>query len=250
MLETETEDKEIHRDHFEECLKHFNSRLYSHFPKGSSEIVDAKRVIVDFCGVSLGSVTEWTSGRQAPVGEKLIMLMCFLDLQGYKVIQLERMTKAKRNFVELIGYRVISSKKAAELTGFKSTSTLYSVLMDRYNAGPKKNQKMFDIWKVKKEELEKKKETAKKSHCLNFEKTVEVKKEKKVPIAKALAHRSLTKAIISIIESLLYLLEEDEKFSEKELGELREKSSIIFSLLSRLNALTAKLVMPDQQKGG
>jgi len=201
--------------------------------------------MADFCGVQIDSVTRWMYGtRSLPDGEHFIKLMCYLDAVGYKVIELERMPKARRNFLELIGFSILSIEQAAELLGYASVSTLFQVLRGNQGASEDKDQKMWNAWKEKREELERSKEKARELYCLGDETEISQKAESVKPSRQqALPVRH--SAIISIMEGLLALLEDKplEKLSKDDLA-------VVLRLSAHLSALSSQLIMSDQQKRG
>ena len=182
--------------------------------------------------------------RSLPDGEHFIKLMCYLDAVGYKVIELERMPKARRNFLELIGFSILSIEQAAELLGYASVSTLFQVLRGNQGASEDKDQKMWNAWKEKREELERSKEKARELYCLGDETEISQKAESVKPSRQqALPVRH--SAIISIMEGLLALLE------DKPLAKLsKDDLAVVLRLSARLSALSSQLIMSDQQKRG
>ena len=107
------DEYEIFRGHLEECVRHLGTRLVSGMPYSPRGIAKKLKPIADFCGVTNRSVSRWLVARRFPVGEVLIKFSCYLDMIGYRVIELERMPKSRRNFAELIGFGVLSSRQAA-----------------------------------------------------------------------------------------------------------------------------------------
>jgi len=243
MKDEEKQSHELFRGHLEECFQHFSERVVSIAPKGSHGSVEAKKPIAYFCGVTTGTVCRWLYGTgPLPTGEPRIKLMCYLDAMGYRVIELERMPKGRRNFVELIGFNLFSSSQAAELLGYSEASKLYRVLQGRQDASDDKNQRMWELWKERKEELERKKSEARAS--LQRVEPAMTKQSKSKP--------QQPSAAISIMEGLLGLLEkEPSEFSASELGNLPQSSaSVILKLSGRLNILSSRLIAINQQKGG
>ena len=120
---------EIFRGHVEECLKHLGLKLYQGIPRGSRGASEAKRPIADFCGVTVDTTTRWLNDpKHLPVGEVYIRLMCFLSVNGYRVLELERMKPKVRNFARLIGFGLVTSQEAAEMLNYSQISTLFQVL--------------------------------------------------------------------------------------------------------------------------
>lgn len=246
-----TEEKpEVFRGHFEECLRHLGTKLVSSAPKGSRRTTQVRRPIADFCGVSTISVGRWFDGIRSvlPIGEPLIKLMCYLDMVGYRVIELERMHSTKRNFLELLGFGLLSSKQAVELLGYSSTSTLYQVLYGHAGIGEDKNQKMWNAWKERKEALEQKKEEARKLYDLGVPSEVGPRAEE---IRPAVVLPSRKPAVVSIMEGLLAVLEDGSfEQSEGNLAGLQHFADTVLRLSARMSDLSSRLIVFEQQRKG
>lgn len=235
MSEDDRRD-EVFRGHWEECLQHFSVAFNSCIQKGSRGAAKAKKPMADFCGTTIDSVVRWFHGASLPVGTQFIKLMCFLDMNGYQVIELERMPKGQRGFLELIGFGFLSIEEAAEFLGYNSVSTLYQVLQGNHRPLEDKRNKMWSFWMEKKKELKQKKNEARNIYCLD--------------ISKKTRHSSRQRAEVKIMEGLLVLLEESdfEKLSD---SDLLESADTILRLSGHLSGLNSRLmIMPDQREGG
>lgn len=240
------EDKHgVFRGHLEECLRHLRTSLASSVPKGSRGAGQVKRPIADFCGVTIDSVTRWLNTESFPVGEQYIKLVCFLDMIGYWVIGLERLPKVRRNFVELIGFGILSSNQAIKLLGYSETSTLYQVLQGHDGASQDKDQKMWDAWKERKEELVLKKEKSQELYRLD----IPLKIHPKAKDSKSAMSASRQTAVVNIMEGLLSLLEEG-SLSGSSFADLQRSADTILRLSAHLSALSSQLIMSEQRKGG
>ncbi|KKT00845.1 MAG: hypothetical protein UV76_C0007G0053 [Candidatus Nomurabacteria bacterium GW2011_GWA2_43_15] len=246
------ERNEVFRGHLEECLRNLGTSLASSVPRGSREAAQAKKPVADFCGVTIGSITRWLRDTGSfPIGEPLIKLMCYLDMVGYRVIELERIPRIRRNFAELIGYGLLTSDQAAEFLGYASMSTFYQVLQGHHGASEDKEQKMWDVWKERKEELQQKKERSQELYRLD----IPLKIRSRVDVSKVLERQvsaSRSKAVVSIMEGLLMLLEESsfEKFSDGDLADLKASADTILRLSAHLSSLSSRLIMSEQQRKG
>lgn len=241
--------KEVFRGHFEECLNHFGISLASRAPKGTREAGQAKRPMAGFCGVGIGSVERWVRGAGLPVGGQHFKLMCYLDMAGYRVIELERMPKVLRNIVELISFGILSAQEATKLLQYSIISQLFVVLRGDQGISKEKEQKAWDIWKERRKELEKKKEQARELYCLDILPKVSTKAELSRPATVLMSRKT---AVVNIMEGLLALLEESsfEKISEDNLAELRQSADMVLNLSARLSALSSRLIMSKERKGG
>lgn len=240
------ESPEIFRGHFGECIKHLGASIVLQTPKGSRGAAEARKPLADFCGVTIASVARWFhSSGTLPVGEPCIRMMCYLNMVGYRVIELERMPRVLRNFAELVGFGLLSSEDAAELLGYSTTSTLYQVLHGQQGTSEDKDRKMWDAWKARKEELVLKKEKAKKLHYLCIPSKIRSKAEEHKPAMLP----SRQTAVVNIMEGLLSLLEEG-SLSESSFADLQQSADTILRLSAHLSALSSRLIMSEQRKGG
>ena len=240
--------KEVYRGHLEECLSHLFSKLSSQFPRNTPGAAAVMKPIADFCGVRIRSVSRWSLRDKLPDGKTLIKLMCFLDMAGYRIIELERVPIAKRNFTELIGFGLLNCEQAVEILGFASTVRWYEILIGDRGISREKEQKMWDAWKERKEELEHKKDQLRKLYRSDNPLRVFPKMEEVKP--KASTKRII--AIISIMEGLLALLEESsfDKLPDGDLADLKRSADTVLSLSAHLSALSSRLIISEQGKGG
>jgi hypothetical protein len=233
---------EVYRGHIEECLRHLAKMFHSKVSKGSKKAAEAKKPMADFCGITIDTVNRWFNDPNLlPVGETLIKLISYLDMMGYRVIELERMPKSNRNLLELIGYGILTSEEAAKIVGYASKSTLFQVLQGNYGVSEEKSEKIWNLWKERREELGKKKEESKKLFSIEISiKTEADVSEKTQPQEESIFPR----AVVEISEGLLTLLGRDSlrNFSEKEKASLKSSTDLFLSLSIRLSILSSKLV--------
>ncbi len=234
------ERQEVFRGHLEECLRHLGAEFASKAPKGSRGSAQVKKPLADHCEVAVSSVTRWINGGILPIGKQFIGLMCYLDTIGYRIIEFERMTKIRRNFAELIGFKILSSDEAAEFLGYASTSTLYQMLYGNHGASDEKYQKMWDRWKEEKEELERIKKRLREFWCMGIS-------SKASPEAEAPLPSSRPVDILSAMKCLLVLLEEE---LSDDLVIFQGSSDTVLLLSARLSALSSRLIISEQRKGG
>lgn len=255
----ETQDvREVYRGHIDECIRHFGRIFRSQLPKWSQEAMDARKPIADFCGVSSRTVGRWFKGEFSPVGDSLFKLMCFLDAIGYKIIELERMPTARRGILELIGFGILTDKEAAELLGYSAITTLSQVLRGTYGTSEDKDKMMWDIWKARKEELEKKKVQDKAAllmyaaMALSTEAAPQSEEEDKkaVPVYGLSTFRY--RALIRLMQALLLFLEEVSiaEFIERK-REVNDSSVVgdVLKLSARLSDISSVLITDRQEKG-
>ncbi len=233
---------EVFRGNLEECLGHISERVVSLVPKGSRGSTIFRKPMVDFMGISDDTAQRLLYGlNSVPSCENRIKLMFFLDLNGYKVLELEKIRRktALGYFVELIGYSIVSAVEAAQLVGYhtggnqRDASTLYEILRGDGGVSREKEDNMWAVWRERRTLVEEKKELALRNNRLDFSShsagTLNLSK----------TSRLRDVATVNILENVLTLLEE---ISD---DELRSLTLLHPQLKSRLISLNMKL-----QEGG
>ncbi|MBI2086588.1 MAG: hypothetical protein HYT69_00190 [Candidatus Zambryskibacteria bacterium] len=236
------------RGHLEECIKHFAARFSESFPKGSKEAAEAKRPIAKFCGVSVATVTRWLyHANSLPKGEENIKLMHFLDLNGYKVIELERVPQKCRNFAKLIGFSLITSQQATDMLGYTQTSSLFQLLRGNREASDDRDQKLWDMWKVRKDKLDEAVEKAVQRFRLNFSPASEHSTVPTETLVTPNFNNYPKDGVIDIMQGLLRFLDGGvlQDLSDADWVALRNSSSVVLRLSSHLSTLSARLVKPS-----
>lgn len=234
------------RGHVEECLKHFTVRFLQAFPKGSRKAGKAKVPMAKFCGVSPETVTGWFHrGINIPRGDILIKLMCYLEVNGYKVIEMENMDQKCRNFSRLIGHNLITVGQALEILRYTETSTLYAMLRGSVGASEERQQKLWDMWKARKDKLDEAIENASRQLKLG------------VPLQRSLESSSLLQTgevqtsgcpkdgVVDIMHGLLKIFDSGfmQSLTEADWTALRSSNSnTILRLSSHLSNISAKLM--------
>jgi hypothetical protein len=150
--------QEIMRGHLDECLANLNHKFTDKNQAQTKQIL--LKSMADFCGVSNDSTRRWLhSANSLPISDKKIKLMCFLDLLGYKIIELENMTESVRGLTEIIAFNLINLSEATKLIGYSNTSALIEIIHAKENPGPEKKRKIWDVWNAKRQELKQAKQT-------------------------------------------------------------------------------------------
>jgi hypothetical protein len=152
---TNRDRPEVFRGHLEECLKHLAKRLDKILPPGSKNVSQLREPMANFCGAKDGTIQRWLFAHQLPGGTLLLKLWCFLDLIGYRVIELERLPKVRRAVAELIGFGLLSATDVAKFVGYASEHQLYRLFFDgdKGTTGDR-DEKMLEIYKQHKDALE------------------------------------------------------------------------------------------------
>ena len=251
MYVRQSSQVEVFRGHWEECLKHLAVRILAKGPKGTWGASKVKQPMADFCGVKVKTIVRWFNGG-GPNGTELIKLLCYMDLMGYRVIELERMKAGRRGFAELVGFGILSIEQVVELLGYSNTTTLFQVLHGHQNPDEVKDQKMWDIWKARKEELDRRKEEVRKQNGLDALPKVDQVAEKVSPVLATSGRIPRHTAAILVAVGLQSLLAEDlfEDFSENDCAELRQTADKLLGLLMKFSGLGSWLATLPGKDGG
>jgi hypothetical protein len=244
-MKEKTKRIEVFRGHMDECLGHLDDALTAKVPKNSKGILQFRRPIFRFCGVEDKTLKRWLRADTSPSGEAWIKLMCCLDILGYRIIELERMPKALKGCVELIGFGFYSGQQLAERLSFAQTFSIYSVLKGKQKISDEKRKLLWDAWKEKKDDIERKKEQVRKSmHAIMSA------SERPHRAATAFSHQG--RAAISIMSGLLDLLEAG---SLKELAACdvtvlqKAGGDTIMRTSAHLNTLNSRLILSKKRSG-
>lgn len=192
---TEEKDRapEVFRGHLVECLAHFGEALGRLAPKFSKRTIMARQPMAQFCGVADQAVGRWLSGRGAlPIGELMFKCTCFLNLLGYRIIEFENLPKVNRVLFELVGFSVLTAAELTKLFGYSEVSTVLKMLRGQMAASENRKDKMWEIMRDKKGELEQKRSDARQLYAG----------------AVVTIGAESFRAVIKLMEVLLILLEE------------------------------------------
>ena len=249
-MQKSLERHEIFREHFEECIAHLARRLNERISQRKKGLIEARKPIAEFCGVNDSAVARWLSEVSPghPVGDLEFKLKCLLDVNGYRIIEFERLPTVLRNFAELIGFGVVTAEGAAKLAGYTHTSSLYDALHCKSGISKEKEAVMFKVWKEKKDELGRKKEESVRQYHIAFLDLPPATALNSLIIPPSVKNGSVAtkrSAVLNILKGLLGLLDEDlfKGLSEDESDALREKhGSDILRLAARLNAMGSEFI--------
>lgn len=238
------ETKVVFRGDLEDCLRHLRERFDATYPKGTHGISRALEPMADFCGVAIQTVQKWLQGMHPPVGKTIFKLQGYLELLGYRLVERETIHINVRNFSELVICGVMSPEDAAEALGYKDVGSLYGVFRGVDGSSAAKLEKMLDIWKEKREDLERKKELGKR-HIINLD--VSATLNQKTPTVASGGLSSLTRSEEATLHLMrgLQAMFEDGVFGELR-GSVKEALArdmvIVVQLSSHLGQLSAQLV--------
>ena len=145
--EYQNEQEVVFRGHVDECIEHFRHALLSQLPEGLQGAAEQRKPVVQFCDVDDAALRRLLQTERNNMGALVIRMMCYLDMVGYRVIELENLPAGVRGFTELIGYRLLHPQHAYKLVGFRDTSSLYDVIKGRRGLDDSKRHMMFEEWK-------------------------------------------------------------------------------------------------------
>ncbi len=237
------EKQEVFSGPFEECLKHFAADFSAKMPKFAQKTVDAKIFIADFCGRNIYTISEWLAAKYQPAGTSLMKMMCYLDMVGYRIFELERMSKAKRHFIELIGFGILSAQEGSQLLSYSQPGQLLKILREDVGTTESKEQRMWEIWRERKEVLEQKKMQRRQALPGVPEKNL----FQKEPFVKANGMIDSIDAMVTM-ENLLRTLDED--FSQEVFENLLRGKGTVLRLSAKLNELSYTILKAEEKKGG
>jgi hypothetical protein len=84
---------------------------------------DSLKKLCDFIGISKESIRDWTKSDSKPKGMNLIKLRYYLEHQGYKITELEKMPRETYELGWLIAFGKIDLKQTAERLGYGGNMT-------------------------------------------------------------------------------------------------------------------------------
>lgn len=190
-----SESPEVFRGHLDECVEHLSRCLHSRFPKGTNGARRALEPIAKFCGADTQTVACWLreSGAKT-IGEKRIRLICFLDMVGYRVLEVESLGYPRKDMLKVIAFNVLTVRETAMACGYAGEQSLYRLFFSNSGVNLQSHQKMCQLLATRKCELAQKVAEAKTEFRLEF----------------SLAEEFLTRetsSVMCIVAGLLGLLE-------------------------------------------
>ena len=150
------------------CFDHFKRQFEKRHPKASKGASEAKEPLAAFCGVRYHTVTRWFGHEQLPQGEVQFRLICFLQVQGYIVNELQSLSATALGLLELIGYGVLTVDQMCKHIGFPSTKQLFGVLRGQGNLVNGRAERGWALFKQHRPALKSKKEAAHKQPPYKF----------------------------------------------------------------------------------
>ncbi len=245
--------KEVFRGHFEECVQHLRQALLSQLPENLAGAEEQRKPIAEFCDVTTRGVAQLLTNDMKTFAWRVIRFMCYLDMIGYRVIELEGMKPAVRCFTELIGYGIFTPQAACEAIGYVAVSTLYDVMKGRHSVSDAKLQIMWNIWKERKDELEARKRELSK---FSIQISMDFVPGDRSLASSSVAKRSLGKrkplkhsmAVIHLMKGLSVLL--DDPSMSACLKEVEQHPDVVLSLSAQMSALSSRILGLQHQEQG
>jgi len=209
--------------------------------------------MVEFCGVDTATVGVWLtpnpSQKTSITGTSRLKLYCFLDLQGYRIIEFERLSATLRNLAEIIGYGIESPEQIAAEIRFANASEIYAVMRGDRGISKDREERIWSYWKSRREILEQKKKEAQDKFLIKFPGQTHTEEQSVAKVIRMPESQSQfamrRKATLQIMEGLVLLLDEGilESLSEKEMQELESSSQMCITKLSaHLSVLNMRLI--------
>ncbi len=183
----------VYRGAAEACFEHFKRQFERRYPKGAKGVEKAKRPLADFCGVGTPTVTSWFTRGVLPKGEVFHKLICFLQVQGYKVNELRGLDTLPLGLLELIGYSVVGIDEVNACIGYPNQSQLLQRLKGQGKLVNGRAERGWELLKKNRATLNSKKEEIYKNPPYGFG----------ASIGAPLQHRGL----LGCMEALLFMLQ-------------------------------------------
>lgn len=241
MKHADDRPPEVYRGHFEECMADLSRRLDRRHPKGSHHANEDRKKIAEFCGVGTQTVLRWLNGDNIPQSSVLIKLMCYLDMLGYRVIEVERMKESRRRFFVLIGFGVITLEQASQGLGYFKSSNLTAVLQGKFDCDETKKERMYNTWFANKEALSESRRAAAERLGINLLKEQPVQEPVKLSGKGGPKRVSLrVQTIVHIAKGLSILL--SEPFDASDFTALGDHTGDLLKLNACLSDLGSELI--------
>lgn len=137
---------EIFRGHFTECLQDLGARFNQAYPPKSRNRISHLKRMTSFCGVALRTPRRWFLDDAKVVGEVYLRLVFFLDINGYKVIELERMqSSVVRKVAELVAFNVITVDELCQVVGFAQQAEFFAIFRGDRGTSKERINRMWEL---------------------------------------------------------------------------------------------------------
>jgi hypothetical protein len=178
--------------------------------------------------------------------------MAFLDLMGFKVIEFERMPTYSRNGVEIISFSSMSIEEIWKALLFSKSSHLYASIMGNENINSDRQEKMWELWKTLRTEIEEKKLQLQSSHIFPLLSEINTETQRKFTRANAPLFNTVsttkpeeTNALATQIRDLGLIIKSSSIDSLT--ASLTGCTQDILSLTAHLNYICSRLYTQEQK---
>jgi hypothetical protein len=217
-----------------ECLEHYLKTL----PWGTNRCGEEKKPLVEFVGITTGSVRRWLTKESIPKGMRLVKLRYFLESKGYEVTELAKIQEPIKSLGRLIAFGKIDIREVSLKVGYPGIDELFQVLHGNHGV-PLAKKKALELI------CEKFEETIPKQPIGVIE-IIEEKKFEKLPLdadsRELLGFLNCIDALYDLLEPRLEEFLSDNVSSEKR-QEFRQKAGrkLVFDLANRCHSITSML---------
>lgn len=251
----------VYRGHLDECFQHYRKWLSGYAPKGSRGVSAAQALMAKFCGVAVSTIARWLYHPTAqPYGNERMRLMWYLDLIGYRVLELEHMAPNMRCYSELVGFSLIDFAKIAKLVRYQSISHIAAILAGEIKPPDARMLPLWEFWTEHKAELAVRRQEAERTLgravlCQTIEAPyydlTDAPPTPVAPAAESVVSPPVqeapgfvpVQAFTGLVRSLSSLLDDPEplNWSEAQLAELLPLREEIVRLVGQISILSARL---------
>lgn len=241
------QEKDAFRGTMAECLADYGQELAAQRPVGSRGAKEARQPLVEFCGVTPASVLRWFTEQVPPVGSLSYKVMFFLELLGYRIIELERLNPSRKYAAELVGFSVLRPEELCKELGYNEPGNLYEALRNASELRADVSRRYWEVYLKHKPELMTKKAEARDRIQQLALSAARVRRSKR------LGHKPSSRAIFTLMQALNELFEESdsEQFSSEELAGIDSSNrATLLALSTKMARITVKLARGADNAAG
>lgn len=187
-----TPEKAVFRGTAEACFHHFKKQFERRYPKGVKGTEKAKAPMADFCGVRVTAITRWFNSNEGASGSTYMKLLCFLQVQGYIINELQGLGTTELGLLELIGYDVVDPKEIQQYLKYPQLGQMFKVLRGEGKLVNSRASRGWEFLRKHRSALKEKKQALKKKPPYKFGAT----------LGAPLQHR----ALLGAMEALTFML--------------------------------------------
>jgi len=126
-----------------DCLRRYLATLNS----GDEDCVQAKRSLMKFVGLENPRIlSSWLKGEFKPIGLKLVKVRYFLENQGFKLFELEKLDRKIYELGKLIAFEKLDLSQVCQELGYRPKS-LFEILHGKKRSSEDKLTRINQILK-------------------------------------------------------------------------------------------------------